>query len=72
MQVNNLDYFIDEVGGDDLFDDEMLLAGDTMVVPEPVHFLGTSDRRAKYRKRQAELKKSRMADLDEYEIAMQA
>ncbi len=67
MQINNLD----NIGGDELMDDEMYLAGDTVVIPEPVHFLGTSDRREKYRKRQAELKKSSTQELDEYELAMQ-
>lgn len=68
MQIND---FLNDVGGDELLDDEMYLAGDTVVIPEPVHFLGTSDRREKYRKRQAELKKSNVQELDEYELAMQ-
>jgi len=72
MKIGNLKRFMAESGGDELFGDEMYLAGDTFVIPEPVHFLGTADRRAKYRKKQAALKKERLNMLDEHEISMQA
>jgi len=72
IKIGNLKRFIAESGGDELFDDKMYLAGDTFVIPEPIHFLGTADRRAKYRKKQEELKKERLEMLDEHEIFMQA
>lgn len=76
MQINNLDNYMDELAnGDGLYDeanDDVYLAADTIVIPGTVHFLGTADRRAKYRKKQAELKKASLAELDEYEVAMQA
>jgi hypothetical protein len=55
MKINNLDNYMDELAnGDGLYDeanDDVYLAADTIVIPGTVHFLGTADRRAKYRKK---------------------
>ena len=67
MQVTDVDEFMGF--GEDANDDEYLSA-ESFVMPEVAHFLGTADRRAKYKRRQAELKKNKSINLDEYEIAL--
>jgi len=75
MNIANLGNFLgaNNLMDDEDYDDEMYLAGDTVVLPESVHFLGTADRRAKYKRKKEALKKMRQSEqLDEYEVAMQA
>jgi len=51
-------------------DDGEYMAAESIVMPDVAHFLGTADRRAKYKRKQAELKKVKRSSLDEYEMAL--
>ncbi len=66
MQVTDINKFM-EIGGDD---ESEYLSAESFVVPDIAHFLGTADRRAKYKRKQAELKKVKRSSLDEYEMAL--
>ncbi len=60
MRINNLEYLVEELGGDELFEDEMYLAIDNIDISDQVHFLATSERREKIRKKQMALKKENL------------
>jgi len=66
MQVTDINKFM-EIGEDD---ESEYLSAESFVVPDIAHFLGTADRRAKYKRKQAELKKVKRSSLDEYEMAL--
>jgi len=66
MQVTDINKFM-ELGEDD---ESEYLSAESFVVPDIAHFLGTADRRAKYKRKQAELKKVKRSSLDEYEVAL--
>jgi len=66
MQLTDIDKLM-KFGEDDELE---CLAAESFVMPEVAHFLGAAERRAEYKRRQAELKKEKHPNLDEYEIAL--
>jgi len=64
MQLIDLNEYIED-------DESEFLAADAVAMPDVIHFMNASQRRDKRIKKQAEIKKTRFNQLDEYELALQ-